>query len=50
MSVDRSFYSFLCICGEKLTSESTETTCPTCKRTIVIEWQAEYSAGGKGKS
>jgi len=45
MSVEHSFDSFHCICGEQIKSESEQAVCPSCKRLIVIEWQAHYSAG-----
>lgn len=36
---ERSIYTVECICGHVIVSETPDTVCPGCKRTIRMEWR-----------
>jgi hypothetical protein len=37
----RSIYTVECVCGRQIHSETLQTECPSCHRTLVLSWPGE---------
>ena len=46
---DTSVYCVECVCGREIESSELITTCPHCRRTLIIEWRESEPTSSSGR-